>query len=748
MSSTVSASVRQINIDLGTPLIEVTQSVTTSRLNEAVRVMIANLNNHEQLIQLLLSRTNDMEKKQEVMQRELNRIAPQAGASSAELLEQMLELKRDLTNLSQRTADQNRDISTALGDRLTIAEDAIKSTTEQRTRDLIARDKDFTQLTTDMQKLSARLNALVIPDVQPLESAQKSLTKRMDEADKLLVFASSFAAVWDADTARVEALQRAPTDEKVEYVHSLPPMKTLRSQVLQELRVQAVERLEMLTHELRDKVDLHKLTDLLGAVDEQLNELRVEDGRQERRLVSLEQGPLRISSIEDTLRRLQQSKADVSSLDLKADLAALQGLLQSINTIQDDINDLYDRVPRGSHAGGGGGGGGGSAEDPKSKSSRDKVSFHGSSFSNSGGRPSQSMHAIPQMPTAASTGGGGTSGAAAGGVMKPAADQAAVNALERRVTETEMQIKRLDDLKANRSELLRLHEYLDSKLQNFSALTSSAVAQANAAANAASRTLEAAAKKDAISQGIKNNGNIVNANDELASTSLTDQTHQQQHHPTIMSSSPHRGSTTPLGAGYRPGNASNIVRQPAPPSSQHFSHANTNDDGAGTHNSLRGNLMMNRSGRTQGGSHSSPWNQSVFSGSGASGGGRGGSPAHRQLQQGLNIDGHNPLIIGDDPNASSMLGGAAGADGKSNVSPTIRRSPLPTARIGNSWHIGRSSVAVRDSGGACIASASLVPKFDESTMNEKERARSRSNSLQPHSHDMPSSRDANNAASQ
>ena len=101
----------------------------------------------------------------------------------------------------------------------------------------------------------------------------------------------------------------------------------------------------------------------------------------------------------------------------------------------------------------------------------------------------------------------------------------------------------------------------------------------------------------------------------------------------------------------------------------------------------------------------------------------GGSPmpTHRQQQQGLNVDGHSAM--GD-----SFAGSIEGQG--QNISPTIRRSPLPTARIGNSWHIGRSSVAVRDSAGVTVASASLVPKFDESTMNEKTKSRSRSNSLQ------------------
>ena len=676
------AAPRVINIDLGAPLVECTMQLTVSRLNEAFRVVLTTLNAHEHGLHGLSGRVADLERRQEMMQRELSRIAPAVGASSTELLDQILVLKREVATLSDSTSATTKALDATLGGRLAVAEEYARTSQEQRTRDLIAREKDFTQLTADMQKLATRLGALVIPDVAPLEGAQRSLAKRLDEAERLAAFASAFAAVWDADSARVDAFQRAATADKVEYLHSLPAMKLLRNQMLTNLRTQAVERLDLLTHELRDKVDVHKLTDLLGAVDEQLNELRVEDGRQERRLVSLEHGPLRIASLEDTLRRLQQSKADLSSLDLKADLAALQGLLQSLNAVQDDINDLYDRIPRN------GGGGGGNNQTAASTAHGKPGAMNASSRGGGGDtdrdarvsfRPSQSAHM-------------GASGAAqspAQLAIRAQLENAAIAALERRATEGEVQTKRLDDLKANRSELLRLHEYLDARLQNFSALTSSAVAQANAAASAASRTLQAAARAEAQQQAAANNNNSSNNGDntpragtassaavgDAAAGSINPQFGVGQPNARDARSPPGPGvrSRLPLGAAGSASLRQHPTLRPHPPS------AAPSDSPAAS--PQRGGADLNRS---------------VFAQS-----------PHRQ-DQSLNVAG-----------AHAQGEGAFGHN--SPEANAARRSPLPTARIGNSWHIGRSSVAVRDSAGALCGSASIVPKHTEAELREMSR---------------------------
>ena len=417
------ATPRSLTIELDHQTVEATVSLNVTRLNEVLRLVVDQSNAHESAIDELRQQMAAMQSKNDALSAEVARLKPD-GDKMTWLTTSVDRLTAGMDKLRLDQEHKTEEVSNRLEKRVNALDSGLREEQEQRSNQALLLDEKANAARDAAKDAKDRLDRLVVPDVRPLISELKSEKDKVEAMRADVDAVKRFVAMWSFDEAAGKkaldaTFTKTPAEAaaaKVAAVHATPPMQKLLEQLtsaLGEVEQRANDRHMETAAALGHKADKSLVNDVAGQLATEMRKVQDNGDFLGRRMDALDGLPKRVDGLDSAVAALRTRKADAHQLDLKADESALQGVATHVTGLRDDVNDLYDRVARG---------GGGKA---------------GTSGNAAGRRPSSATTQLAMQ------------------------NVALTDEMKKRIAALEGDVEVLDKGKADREDLLRMHEYLD-----------------------------------------------------------------------------------------------------------------------------------------------------------------------------------------------------------------------------------------------------------------------------------------------
>lgn len=575
-----------ISIDLSShPTVEATVTLSVTRLNDLLRILIDQANAHDQAIDQLKHQAADQHQRTQVLSDDLDKLRPDGNRLQA--LAATIEKAQLTMEKHRQELDGKIDATSGRLNKRVDAQDAtLKGMSDRLENDHAKLDDRLSRMQTATAECKDRLDKLVIPDVRPLLAAvdrvEMDVRRMGDQVDEAGMFVQAWGPV-DFVSLKGILKRENNAEDRVAFVHALPPMRALATNVganLQALQQEMERNVSRIDHGLRDKANLSLVVECNEEAAKKHKRLSddVEDlSRNVRGLAS--DIPLRLAAAEKVIEHLRHHKLDASALDLKADTSSLRTLATEVNDMHGEIEDLYEKL----RVGGG----------------------------HSGSTPKVASPAPPPRSL--------TRSASAAALIASNTDD-----LKKRIDRLDDVTSRLQEQKADKTDLVVLNDFLEALEHKVTSVKSS---------------VESVAARTSPQRGGGGSGpsSVAPSRPPSGSASLT----KRQSHTSVLAEA----------AG---------GRSPRPTSGGSAASAATAAPGSGT----------------------------------------GGGPSALQAT-------FLPII-----QAATMFDATADTQSSPSSNRTSAGGPAPPKGVGgNSWHIGRGSISVRDSSGSCTP-VTVVPHAD------------------------------------
>ena len=520
-----------IEVEVGSDIVEARVTLSVSRLNDILQLLIGSNNTHDKDIEELKAQLAASQERIAALEKNLDDFRPdgdrqqQLESTVDSLCSQLDKMRRDVDNRMENTMRQTKQKNAQYDEAI----EGLKS-------DLLSKTAFLKEATTKNGALAAdnkaRLDALRIPDVAPLHDGLTALNVWRKDTTERVVDLLRFMSLFCPDRERMAAICRGygpkeedvvhearrksvaatatalgvesssssdeekenqqvredadetvegekkerltvmprsgasgaagalaggkqPKEEwsgygwsdyigtdrdietKLKYALTLPPLHhhTIAVGKLDDRLTEYVDyKFTTLSHKLTEKIDKHEIAELANELKDQHSQVRQTVDFLDRRLKENDQLASRVSRNEERIKFLHQSKADSGALDMKADTGIVMGISAEVTEIKDDLADIFARlnvpVNASSPAQAGSGAGAGL--------------IRAGSISGPAGR---------RLSMGSNVGGGGSDDGRGGASQS------------KRFTDLAELIAGLERRKADRSELNRLHEYIE-QLEN------------------------------------------------------------------------------------------------------------------------------------------------------------------------------------------------------------------------------------------------------------------------------------------
>jgi uncharacterized coiled-coil protein SlyX len=342
----------QINVELTARTVEAVVTLNVSHLNDLLRIVIDQSNAHEAALQEHKAASAKADARIAALESELDRLRPD-GDRVEKLAEQVADL-RQTVDVNRDTAETRiESLNRKTTKRLDSQEATLREEVENSARRSAAIEQHAANASAVAKETQLRLAQLKMPDMGPINDALATLQAQAEADAKVLAAADLWLKCWSAGTNEMHNAvhdDKAPEAAKIAYVLSRPPLVALSGSLKGDVGSMVddiASQLRTLQVALTGKLDKSSISDLLQELNVKMAKLTEAAEFVDRRMKTVELLPARVGACESLLEALRHGKADLSTLDLKANESELHGIAEDVTSMRDEFDDLLDRLKKG-----------------------------------------------------------------------------------------------------------------------------------------------------------------------------------------------------------------------------------------------------------------------------------------------------------------------------------------------------------------------------------------------------------------